>query len=127
MQVPINQLKPLSNIQLTADENKMLKWLHSVAWEAQTDARNAVSYKAKVPEFFSGVRMYNMQGGAGVSGAHGALSLLIKKLEYQGVISKQELYPVLTQGNARFLALKKADLDNLGVGQEDETENGKNT
>ncbi len=120
MQVPVNQLKPLSSVSLSADENKILKWLRSVVWEEQMDSRNSVSYKAKVPEFFSGVRMYNMQGGAGVSGAHGALSLLIKKLEYQGVISKQELYPVLTQGNARFLALKKADLDNLGIGQEDD-------
>lgn len=120
MQVPMGQLKPLSNVQLSADESKMLAWLRNVAWEAQTDARDPIPYKAKIPEFFGGVRLYNMQGGAGASGAHGALSLFIKKLEYQGVISKQELYPVVTQGSARFLSLKKADLENLGVGQEDD-------
>jgi|CXWL01.1.fsa_nt_gi hypothetical protein len=122
MQVPINQLKPLSNVQLSADESKMLEWLRSAAWEPQNDARDPIPYKAKLPEFFGGVRLYNMQGGAGASGAHGALSLFIKKLEYQGVISKQELYPVVTQGSARFLSLKKADLDNLGVGQEEDEE-----
>lgn len=117
MQVPVNQLKPLSSVQLSADENKMLAWLRSTKWEPQADVRD-VPYKAKLPEFFGGVRLYNVQGGAGASGAHGALSLLIKKLEYKGVISKQELYPVVTQGNARFLSLKKADLDNLGVGKD---------
>lgn len=120
MQVPVNQLKSLASVQLSADESKMLAWLRSAAWQPQNDARDPIPYKAKLPEFFSGVRLYNMQGGAGTSGAHGALSLFIKKLEYQGVISKQELYPVLTQGSARFLSLKKADLDNLGIGQEED-------
>ena len=120
MQVPVNQLKPLSGVELSADESKMLTWLRSATWEPQNDAREPIPYKAKLPEFYSGVRLYNMQGGAGAGGAHGALSLFIKKLEYQGVISKQELYPVVTQGSARFLSLKKADLDNLGIGQEDD-------
>jgi hypothetical protein len=120
MQVPVNQLKSLANVELSADENKILSWLRSATWENQEDARDPTLYKAKLPEFYSGVRLYNMQGGAGASGAHGALSLLIKKLEYQGVLSKQELYPVVTNGNARFLSLKKAELDNIGVGQDDE-------
>lgn len=120
MQVPSNPLKPLSSIQLSADENKLLAWMRKAAWEPQAQARTPIPYKAKVPEFFSGVRLYNIQGNAGPGGAHGLLSLFIKKLEYQGVISKQELYPVVTQDNARFLSLTKADLDNLGVGQEEE-------
>jgi hypothetical protein len=112
MQVPVKQLKPLSSLQLTPEEHKIVAWMRKAAWEPQADAREPIPYKAKVPEFFGGVRLYNMQSG----GALGPLDLFIKKIEYQGVITKQSLYPVSVQGTARYLSLAKADLDNLGVG-----------
>ena len=122
MQVQVKSLKPLSGVQLSADEGKMLSWLKTAKWEPQAGEREPIPYKAKVPEFFGGVRLYNVQGGGGAGGAHGALALLIKKLEYQGVISKQELYPVSAQGGGHYLSLRKADLDNLGVGQDGDDE-----
>ena len=122
MYIQPSQLKPIASIQLSADERKILSWLRSAVWKPQTDVREPIPYKAKVPEFFGGVRLYRVQGGGGSAGAHGALDLFIKKLEYQGVISKQDLYPVATEGSARFLSLKKTDLENLGVGQEDDEE-----
>ena len=90
----------------------MLAWMRATAWEADTSAREPIPYKTKVPEFYSGVRLFGMGGG----GAQGGLELFIKKLQYGGVIGKQELYPVGGHGAARTLSLKKADLDNLGVG-----------
>lgn len=122
MYIQSKQLKPITSIQLSTDESKILSWLRGAAWKPQTDAREPIPYKAKVPEFFSGVRLYRMQGGGGGTGAQGALDLFVKKLEYQGVISKQDLYPVTTEGGARFLSLRKMDLENLGVGQEDDEE-----
>lgn len=118
MQHQATPLKPLSTVSLTADEAKILAWLRKTVWEPQAGERDPIPYKTKVPEFFGGVRLFNMQGGS-VS-AHGALSLLIKKLEYQGVLTKQDLYPVVRSGTAHFLSLKKADLDNLGVGGDED-------
>jgi len=122
MHIATQQLKPLSTVQLTADEAKILKWMKSAVWEAQPVAHGTVAYKTKVPEFFSGVRLYNMQGGGKAGSSQGTLELFIKKLQYQGIISKQELYPIEVQGHARFLSLKKPDLDNLGIGQEEDEE-----
>lgn len=118
MHVQQQQLNPVSGIELTGDEAVIIKWIRSVKWEAQQGEREPIPYKAKVPEFFNGVRMYKVQGGAtSGAGAMGALDLLIKKLQFQGVISKQDLYPVITQGTARYLMLRKTDLDNLGAGR----------
>lgn len=117
MQVPQQQLKPISGVELTSDEKLILKWIRAAKWDAQTDAREPIPYKAKVPEFFNGVRLYKVQGGATTgAGAMGALDLFIKKIEFHGVISKQDLYPVSTLGAARYLTLKKKDLENLSVG-----------
>jgi hypothetical protein len=122
MHVVRKQLKPLSGVTLTADETRILQWLRSTKWEPQTDAREPIPYKTKLPEFFGGVRLYRVQGGGPAAGSLGLVELFIKKLEYQGVLTKQELYPVSVQGNVGFLSLKKEDLDNLGVGQEEEEE-----
>ena len=113
-------LKSLQAIQLSADENKMLQWLRGASWEPQTDARDPIPYKAKVPEFFGGVRLYRVQASGASSGGHNALDLFIKKLEYQGCITKQGLYPLVVQNGARFLLLKKVDLENIGVGKSDD-------
>ncbi len=114
-------LKSISTISLTADEAKLLKWIRSAKWEAVADAREPIPYKAKVPEFFGGVRLYKMHAGPVTgAGAMGALDVFIKKIEFQGIISKQDMYPVVTQGNARFLMLKKADIENLGVGADED-------
>lgn len=119
MQVPQQQLKPISGVELTADEKTILKWIRSAKWDAQPDARDPIPYKAKVPEFFGGVRLYKVQGGAvSGAGAMGALDLFIKKIEFHGVISKQDLYPVTAQGTARYLMLRKKDLENLSVGSD---------
>jgi hypothetical protein len=116
MQAAPKQLKPLSGMTLTGDEKIMLAWLRGAKWEAQETA-----YKAKVPEFFNGVRLYKMQGGATTgAGAMGLLDVFIKKLDFQGVIAKQEMYPVTLQGNARFVTLREADLANLGIGGDDD-------
>jgi|GEM_PF-5963768 len=121
MQIQQKQLNSLSSIQLTPDEAAIVKWMRSVTWEPQKDEREPLPYKAKVPEFFGGVRLYRVQGGASTGGgALGPLDLFIKKIEHQGIISKQGLYPVTTQGTARYLSLRKTDLDNLGIGQSDE-------
>lgn len=121
MHIQQQQLKPLSGIELTNDERTILKWIRSVKWDAQKSGREPIPYKAKVPEFFGGVRLYKVAGGAASgAGAMGALDLFIKKIQYQGVISKQDLYPVIAENNARYLMLRKADLDNLGVGGGDE-------
>jgi hypothetical protein len=117
MHIAPKQLTPLKSLQFSPEENKMLGWLKSAAWEEQSDAREPIPYRAKVPEFFGGTRLYHMSAGGG---AQGPLELFIKKLEYQGVITKQDLYPVTIKGNARFLSLKKADLENLGIGQGEE-------
>ncbi len=114
-------LKPLGSVSLTTEETKILRWIQSAPWEAQP-APPPNMYKAKVPEFFNGARLYRVQGGSTGGTALGALDLLIKKLEHQGVLTKQQLYPVITQNNARFLVLKKAEMDNLGVGQAPEEE-----
>ena len=121
MQVQAIKLKPLGSIELTADDNAILKWLRSVSWETVAGPHGSTAYKAKVPEFYGGVRLYRMQAGGPSAGSLGALELLVRKLSLQGVISKQELYPVSGHGNqARYITLKKPDLDNLGVGQEEE-------
>jgi hypothetical protein len=123
MQVVSKVLKPVSDVQLNADETKILKWLKTADWQPQNDARPPIPYKARVPEFYSGVRMYKLQGSAHTAGgALGALELFIKKLEYQGVLTKQDLYPVSVIGAVRYLSLKKADLDSLGVGKNEEDE-----
>ena len=122
MYAPQTILKPLSSIQLGKEETTIVKWLRSAQWEPVKDAKTPIPYRAKVPEFFGGVQLYRMQGGAG-GGAVGALELFIKKLGMQGVIGKQELYPLIGHGTQpRYVALKKAELDNLGVGQEEEDE-----
>lgn len=121
MQVQTQPLKPLSSITLTGDENAILKWIRKVKWEVQKGEREPLPYKAKVPEFYDGVRLYKVQAGATTgAGAMGALDLFIKKIAFSGIISKQDLYPVITQGTARYLVLRKADLDNLGAGGDDE-------
>lgn len=120
MQIVQAKLKPISAVELTVDEQKILQWMRRAKWEPQIGAKEPIPYKVKVPEFFSGVRLYKTQAGPATgAGAMGALDLLVKKLQFQSVISRQELYPVVTQGAARFLSLKKADLNNLGVGAED--------
>jgi hypothetical protein len=114
-----NALKPISVIELTADENKMLKWLKRSQWEPQKDKHEPIPYKTKVPEFYDGVRLYKMQGSAG-GGSLGLLELFIKKLQHNGIIGKQDIYPLAGHGTARTLSLKKADMDNLGVGKTEE-------
>jgi hypothetical protein len=121
MHIAPKQLNPLHSIQLTPDEEKIVSWFRKAVWEAQPTTREPIPYKTKVPEFFGGVRLYHMQAGGGAS-AQSPLERFIKKLEYQGVITKQDLYPLTIVAGARFLCLKKVDLDNLGVGQESEEE-----
>ncbi len=116
MQIAHTPLKPLSTIQLTPEENTILKWLRSTPWEEVKGDTGAISYKTKVPQFYGGARLYALQAGG-----PGVLELFIKKLGFLGIIDKQELYPVAGIGNQpRFLSLKKADLDNLGVGRGDD-------
>jgi len=120
MHIQPKQLKPLESIQLSEDESKILKWLKAAVWAPDTAANEPIPYKTTVPQFFSGVRLYGAVPGKAGAGSLGALELFIKKLEYQGVITKQELYPVTGHGLTRFLSLKKVDLANLGVGKEEE-------
>jgi len=121
MQTKEARLNPLSSIQLKAEENTMLKWIRSASWEPVKEAKAPIPYRAKIPEFFSGVRLFTLQGGGPGSSSLGALEIFIKKLGLQGVITKQVLYPIEGHGSGpRYLSLKKADLDNLGVGQEEE-------
>jgi hypothetical protein len=121
MHIQAIPLKPLASIELTAEENIILKWLRTVPWEPVAGAHERIPYKAKVPEFYGGARLYRMQAGGASAGSLGALELFIKKLGLQGVITKQALYPVEGHGNQpRYLSLKKAELDNLGVGKEEE-------
>ena len=122
MQLPSQPLNPLKNVSLSADESKMLAWLRSASWEAQPATREPIPYKAKVPEFYGGVRLYRVQTGPANAGSQSPLELFLKKLQYQGVIAKHEAYPLAGHGTARFLSLTKAELDNLGVGGEDEEE-----
>ena len=122
MQIVQKQLKPLSGISLSEEENKIIKWLRSATWEPQTSARDPIPYKTKVPEFYSGVRLYRLQNTGGTGGSQSPLEIFIKKLEYNSIITKQDMYPVAVQDGARFLSLKKADLDNLGVGNSEEDE-----
>jgi hypothetical protein len=122
MYIQSTPLKPLSGVALTAEESAILKWLRSVAWESVAGAREP-TLKAKVPEFYGGVRLYRMQAGGPSAGSLGALELFIKKLGLQGVIGKPGLYPVEGHGNQpRYLSLKAADIDNLGVGAQEEEE-----
>ena len=121
MQVKDTVLKPLGSIELSKDEALMLKWLKSASWEPVKDAHEPIPYRAKVPEFHGGVRLFRMQAGGPSAGSFGALELFIKKLGIQGVITKPPLYPIEGHGNQpRYLALKKADLNNLGVGRNDD-------
>jgi hypothetical protein len=123
MHIQPTKLKPLGSIELTADDSAILKWIRSASWEPVTGAHEPIPYKAKVPEFYGGVRLYRMQAGGASAGSLGALELFVKKLGLQGVLTKQSLYPVEGHGNQpRYLSLKKADLDNLGVGQDEEEE-----
>lgn len=116
MHILATPLKPLSSVTLSKDEGKILTWLRSADWKPEAGAREPVPFKAKVPEFYSGVRLYSMQGGTS-SGSMSPLALFIKKLEHQGVIKKQGIDPVAGHGGARFLLLTKLELDNLGVGR----------
>lgn len=114
-------LKPISAVELTKDEHTILSWIRSANWEPAAKPGDTEAHKAKVPEFFNGVRLYKVQAGApGGAGSMGPLDVFIKKIEFFGVIMKQELYPVITEGNAKFLILRQPDLDNLGVGSHDE-------
>lgn len=123
MHIEVRQLKPLESVEMTPDEQVMLKWIRSAKWEVVANAKEPVPYKAKVPEFYLGVKLYRKQAGGPSAGSLGALEIFIKKLGFAGVISKQDLYPVTGHGNeSRYLMLKKADLDNLGVGKEEEEE-----
>ncbi len=123
MHIQATPLKPLTSIELTVEENIILKWIRSSQWEPVKGVPEPIPYKAKVPEFYGGARLYRMQAGGASAGSLGALELFIKKLGLQGVISKQGLYPVEGHGNQpRFLSLKKADLQNLGVGAQEEDE-----
>lgn len=123
MHIQDKRLKSLDSIQLTTEETTILKWLRSAAWEAVKDAKEPVPYKAKVPEFYNGIRLYRMQVGGSSAGSLGALEIFIKKLGFGGIITKPDLYPVVGHSNQpRYLMLKKADLDNLGVGMETEEE-----
>jgi len=118
MQIPIKQLKPISGLEFSPDEKKILGWLKGAKWEATPDGK---FYKTKVPQFYGGVRLYGAMPGRSSASGLGALELFIKKLEYQGIITKQELYPLAGHdNNSRFLSLKKVELDNLGVGEEEE-------
>jgi hypothetical protein len=115
-------LNPLQPAQLTADERKILSWLQAAPWEAQPDSGQTLPHKTKVPEFSSGVRLYRVQAGGATGGAQSPLELFLKKLEYQGVIGKQPMHPLAGHGAARFLSLAKAELDNLGVGRDEDDE-----
>jgi hypothetical protein len=113
-------LEPLASLSLSAEDKIILKWLRAVRWETAAGPHGSIVYTAKVPEFYGSVRLYRMQAG-GTPGSLGALELFIKKLALQRVISKQEMYPVSGHGTqARFISFKKADMDNLGIGKEDE-------
>ena len=114
-------LVPLSRIQLSAEEKKILGWLREAAWEKVVEAREPTA-RAKVPEFFGGVRLYRIQASGGAAGSQNPLELFIKKLGFQGVIGKQEMYPLVVEGGARFVVLKQAELDNLGVGTQEDDE-----
>ncbi len=119
MQVQSKILKSLTVVELSADESKILGWLRKTKWAPVAGARDPIPYKTKVPEFFDGVRLYRMQAGA-TGAAQAPLEFFIKKLQFQGVIHKQDMYPLTTEAGAKYLALRKEDLDNLGVGQEED-------
>lgn len=108
----VTPLKPLSSVELSAEETKILGWIRRAKWEKVPEAREPI-LKTKVPEFFDGVRLYRMQAGAG---SLNAIEMLIKKLGFQGVIGKQEMYPLQVVGVARYLSLKKSELEHLGMG-----------
>jgi len=123
MYIKITPLKPLDTVSLTPDESTMLKWIRSVAWEIVKGAREPIPYKAKVPQYYDGVQLYRMQAGGASAGSLGALEIFIKKLAIHGVITKQGPYPMEGHGSQpRYLSLNKTDLDNLGVGKEEEPE-----
>jgi hypothetical protein len=118
MHIAPQQLRPLANVELSTNEAKILEWLRSAKWEAQQGAHSP--QKTKVPEYYSGVRLYSMQGH---DAAQGALEIFLKKLQYQNVISKLDIYPLAGHGASRFLTLPKADLENLAIpGKEAEDE-----
>lgn len=118
MHISAKALKPLSGVQLSSDDSKIIAWIRRAVWEVQAEEREPKKM-AKVPEFFNGVRLYHVQGGGS---SQGPLELFIKKLEYHGVLGKQDMHPLRMLGNTRFLVLTPAELDNLGVGQEDDEE-----
>lgn len=121
MYVQAIALKALSTVQLTSDESTILAWMRSSTWEAVAGARDPIPFKTKVPEFYKGVQLYRLQTGGPSAGAIGPLELFLKKLALQGVITKQDLYPLTGHSNQpRYLSLKKVDLDNLGVGKHEE-------
>lgn len=105
-------LKSLSSVELSAEESSVLSWVRAAVWEPVDGGK----MRAKVPEFFGGVRLYRMQAGAGKD----ALEMFIKKLGFQGVIRKQDLYPVFALAGARYVMLSKEELAHLGVGQDDD-------
>jgi hypothetical protein len=112
-------LKPLSSVTLTSEDNAILAWIRSAKWELVEDAKDSKPFRAKVPEFFKGARLYSMHATGGNAGM-GGLDLFVKKLGIQGVLTKQNMYPVSGHGTGpRFLTLTNADLDNLGVDDEE--------
>jgi hypothetical protein len=115
MHIAAASLKPLSAVTLTPDESAIIRWIRSAQWEAGAAVHGVVPYKAKVPELFGGSRMYRMQGAGG-----NPIELLLKKLQFSGIVGKLDMYPLATVGAARYLTLTKADLDNLGVGADAE-------
>lgn len=118
MHTPAQTLKPLSSATLTAEENTIVSWIRSAKWELVADAKDPKPFKAKVPEFFKGVRLYHMHTTGGGNASIGPLELFIKKMGLLGVLGKQTLYPVSGHGNQpRYLTLAKTELDNLGVGK----------
>ena len=116
MQIPEQFLKPLDSAGLSTDERKMLACLRAATWEAQPEGKEP-TFRAKIPEFFGGVRLYRVAAGGPVGNP---VEMLIKKLAFQGSISKQGLYPLAVQGVARYLVLSQAEMDNLGIGQDDD-------
>ncbi len=118
MHTPAQSLKPLSSATLTHDENTIISWIRSAKWEIVADAKEPRPLKAKVPEFFKGVRLYHMHTTGAGNASIGPLELFIKKMGLLGVLSKQTLYPVSGHGSQpRYLTLAKTDLENLGVGK----------
>ena len=123
MHIQTAALKPLESVTLSAEEKAILIWIRNASWQIVADAKEPKPYKAKVPEYYKGTRLYRMQAVSSGNASVGGLDMLIRKLSISGIISKQGPYPVSGHGSEpRFLTLPKTDLDNLGVGKDDEDE-----